>query len=120
MDELPPGEDGFRSQFSKYHGGRRLFVTGQNQFLGLGPMSMEAGDEVWVLKGSRVPFLLRKMNEEEGVDDEELAEPNVDKGKGTPKIARTYYKYIGDLYVHGIMHGEAVGAASEWKDIILV
>jgi len=120
MDDLPPGEEGFRAQFSRYNGGRRLFVTGQNQFLGLGAMSMGAGDEVWVLKGSKVPFLLRKMGEEEEEDDDEVARTSGGKGKGKPKIQRTYYKYIGDLYVHGIMHGEAVEAAGEWEKIVLI
>lgn len=120
MDNLPPGEDGFRAQFSRYNGGRRLFVTEQKQFLGLGPMSMEVGDEVWVLKGSKVPFLLRKIGEEEEEDDDEPAVTNGGKGKGKPKRHRTYYKYIGDLYVHGIMDGEAVEAAGEWENIVLI
>lgn len=114
MDDLPPGEYGFRAQFSRYNGGRRLFVTGREQFLGLGPMSMKVGDEVWVLKGSKVPFLLRKIGDEEAVGT------NGGKGKGKPKIQKMYYKYIGDLYVHGIMHGEAVEAAGEWEKVVLI
>ena len=120
MDELSPAESGFRAQFSRYNGGRRLFVTGDKQYLGLGAMSMEVGDEVWVMKGSKVPFLLRKIGEEE--DDEQGTDTSVDnkKGKEKARTRRTYYKYIGDLYVHGIMHGEAVDDAVEWDDVVLV
>ncbi|KAK5949501.1 hypothetical protein OHC33_009494 [Knufia fluminis] len=123
MDELPPGEDGFRAQFSRYNGGRRLFVTGEKQYLGLGAMSMEVGDEVWVVKGSKVPFLLRKISEEEEEEEDEdedtEAASNKDKNTGSQR-RRTYYKYIGDLYVHGIMHGEAVDDAGELETVVLI
>lgn len=115
LSQLPSGQDGFRAQFGTLNGGRRLFVTDHQRYLGLGPMSMQPGDEVWVVKGSRVPILLRNVDE----DDEEL-EVDV-KGKGTRKYGRgAYYKYIGDLYVHGIMHGEAAEAANDWKEVTLV
>lgn len=41
-----------------YANNRRVFVTGDGR-LGLGPMVMQPGDEVVVLFGSRVPFVVR-------------------------------------------------------------
>jgi hypothetical protein len=61
---------------------KTLFVTNQGN-LGTSLMSAKRGDEVWVLAGSSVPFLLR---------------PNLDRG----------YRLIGEAYVHGIMHGEGL------------
>lgn len=61
----------------------RLFRTARG-FLGLGPLSLQHGDEVWILPGATVPIVLRKASE----------------------INR--YRVVGDSYVHGFMHGEAL------------
>ncbi|KAL8636772.1 MAG: hypothetical protein Q9228_005871 [Teloschistes exilis] len=61
----------------------RLFRTGNN-LLGMGPRNVAEGDEVWLLQGARVPFVLR---------------PNLENGR---------YQLIGQSYVHGMMHGEAL------------
>lgn len=126
MDKLPADQGGFRTQFARLNGGRRLFVTGRQQYLGLGPMSMQPGDEVWLMKGSKVPVLLRKMGEEnveyleDRLEEASLSESS-DKGKCKQASQnRSYYKYVGDLYVHGIMYGEAVAEMTRWDDIALL
>jgi len=60
---------------------RRLFTT-QAAMAGLGPRTMRNGDFVVILYGGKWPFVLR---------------PQDDK-----------YRFVGQCYVHGIMHGEAV------------
>ena len=40
---------------------RKLFLT-RNGYLGLGPNVMQIGDEVYVITGSEVPFVLRKTD----------------------------------------------------------
>ena len=64
--------------------GRKFFLTKSGRF-GLGPPSIgqDPGrvDEVWVLEGARVPFILHKN----------------DCGK---------YTVVGEAYMHGLMHGE--------------
>jgi hypothetical protein len=67
--------------------GRRQFVT-DNGFLGLGPRNMQVGDIVCVLFGGSIPYILRS-NDTSGV-----------------------FKLVGESYVHGIMHGEAIAS---WK-----
>lgn len=66
------------SQMSFY---RSLFKTSSG-YLGWG--RVEDGDEVWVLLGGDVPFVLR------------------------PVAGSTEYRLVGDCYLHGIMDGEAV------------
>jgi hypothetical protein len=61
--------------------GRCLFIT-KKGYYGLGPWIMKAGDECHILKGARVPFVLRKA-------DDGLS-----------------LKVVGEAYLHGIMHGE--------------
>lgn len=43
---------------------RKLFVT-RLGYLGLGPEEMQVGDEVYVINGSRVPFVLRRVDKTE-------------------------------------------------------
>ncbi|OCL01994.1 hypothetical protein AOQ84DRAFT_305531 [Glonium stellatum] len=62
---------------------RRLFKT-KNKYLGTGARSTQVGDELWVLAGAPVPFILRRLP------------------RGTHQV-------VGEAYVHSIMHGEAAG-----------
>jgi hypothetical protein len=78
--------------------GRKLFRTGQNRSLGIGSKSLEVGDLVCLLAGGSVPYVIRRING-----------------------AENKFRFVGEAYVHGIMHGEAVrykGAVV--REIILV
>ncbi|KAI1179053.1 heterokaryon incompatibility protein-domain-containing protein [Nemania sp. FL0916] len=66
---------------------RSLFRTKTGQ-VGRGAFSNSPGDEVWLLAGGNVPFTLRKVSDRR-------------------------YRLVGECYVHGIMHGEAVVNATE-------
>jgi hypothetical protein len=61
--------------------GQRFFLT-QAGYMGLG--KPKVGDEIYVLFGGNVPFVLR------------------------PVANTTYFSLIGDCYLHGIMDGEAM------------
>ena len=63
----------------------RFFLTKKGR-MGMGPMTLRRGDRVAVLKGGRMPFVLRPVQESVG--------------------AR--FRFLGATYVHGIMDGEAV------------
>ncbi|KAK4185047.1 hypothetical protein QBC35DRAFT_465906 [Podospora australis] len=84
----------FARRFKDVKRGHRMFRTADN-YLGLGPVSTEEGDQIWILSGAPVPFVLRQVNE----------------GR---------YRVIGEAYVHGIMHGEAVQEGSTSNSICLV
>lgn len=58
---------------------RALYRT-EGGYLGLGPRSVEYGDEVWLLQGAGVPFILRKDGEQS--------------------------ELIGETYLHGFMDGK--------------
>ncbi len=76
--------------------GKVVFRTNQGQ-IGTALSSTRIGDEVWVLAGATIPFVLR---------------PNRDG----------HYRLLGQAYVHGIMHGE-VGTKSSLEkalDIVLI
>ena len=60
---------------------RRLFYSKKGYF-GVGPAVMQPGDIVCVLFGAQVPFILRRKD--------------------------SRYQLVGESYVHGIMHGEAI------------
>ncbi|KAF2033216.1 hypothetical protein EK21DRAFT_109349 [Setomelanomma holmii] len=61
---------------------RRVFMT-QGGYMGTGPRSLRAGDEVWILHSAGLPFVLRPQ-------------PNGN------------YCLVGEAFVYGVMHGEAL------------
>jgi hypothetical protein len=75
---------------------RRFFVTREG-YLGLGPNALQAGDEVYVIKGSNVPFVLRK-SDRSNLDRQPEDEIQM--------IPFPIFRLIGDCYVHNIMDGE--------------
>ncbi|KAI4101321.1 MAG: hypothetical protein LQ339_005119 [Xanthoria mediterranea] len=87
----------FRETFRRVAGGRRIFRN-ENGWLGLGPVSLEIGDSVWILAAARTPYALQKLSD------------------GTPDA----YELVGEVYVHGVMHGETLGdGVPMWDDIVL-
>lgn len=83
----------FRRESNIAFGRRRLMRTGGG-FLGLGPTHMCEGDQVGILAGASTPVVLRKR----------------DNG---------HYQFLGEAYMHGIMHGEATDLLSELTNIML-
>jgi hypothetical protein len=73
--------DGLRSNIVN----QAFFIT-KSGYMGIGPPMILKGDAVWVLFGSRVPFLLRPLLDSKGED----------------------FALLGDGYLHGTMNGEAV------------
>ncbi|KAK4220574.1 heterokaryon incompatibility protein-domain-containing protein [Podospora fimiseda] len=71
--------------------GRRMFRS-LGGFLGLGPETVNLGDEVWILSDGQVPFVLRKIG---GVE----------------------YQFIGEAYVHGIMFGGGIPGLEKRGDL---
>lgn len=72
----------------------RFFRT--ENFLGLGTESMEVGDTVWIVPGSRVPLIMREHTLSSA-------------GAVTERC-----ELVGATYLHGLMHGEALdGIPSE-------
>ena len=68
-------------RFQGVSASRRLFST-RDGLLENGPSTLSCGDEVWILAGAKVPFVLRAQ--------------------------QTHYQVIGETYLHGMMHGEAL------------
>ena len=75
---------------------RKMFLT-EGGRLGLGSSSVEKGDLVCVLLGSRVPFVLRRC----GKGDLEGLRADLRPGDG-----RDYFKLVGEAYVDGVMYYE--------------
>lgn len=67
-------------QMSMYSLRMRLMNT-THGFMGMVSRVAEIGDEIWVLRGARVPFALRKLDSRN-------------------------YRLVGEVYLHGFMNGE--------------
>lgn len=72
---------------------RRLFTT-RCGYLGTGPRSLKEGDEVWVLHRGGLPFVLRPQT-------------------------NGHYRLIGESFVYGIMHGEALQQRRKRCDVVI-
>lgn len=64
--------------------GNATFCETRKGYLGLVPGDVQVGDNIVIFKGAVVPFILRGTD---GPDN---------------------YTLIGEAYIHGIMHGEAL------------
>ncbi|KAI1351609.1 HET-domain-containing protein [Xylaria sp. FL0043] len=84
---------GMEESFRIAYLGRRMFLTDRG-FFGITSESVRIGDKVWILAGSRTPFVLRII---------EQSKSNV----------------VGEAYVHGLMQGEAVVRNAMTKRIFL-
>ncbi|KAI9779440.1 MAG: hypothetical protein M1839_007405 [Geoglossum umbratile] len=82
---LVGGAQKFGDVIRKKDMSRRLFRTEKN-FLGTGVEQTQVGDLINIIPGTSVPYLLRSA------------------GQG-------HFRLVGEAYVHGIMHGEAVRGA---------
>ena len=66
----------------------RSFITTKLGYMGLAPARSQIGDVVCVIKGGKVPFVLRES-------------------------PGGLYQFVGETYVHGIMDGEVEGLHKE-------
>ena len=83
----------------------KFWLTSQG-FLGMGPKTLEKGDEVFVAKGSRLPLIFRPI-------EDTLAQGSGFSGD------ECGYLFVGQCYLHGFMDGEAVKPDTKWQTVHL-
>jgi hypothetical protein len=109
--------------------GRSYFKTA-SQIHGLCYPGTRVGDEVWVLDGGRVPFILRSapLGQEErqalqAVDTQAFGNNAEDVSMGNHHFCRApegYYQFIGDCRLSKHMHGSATYGDFREQNIVLV
>ncbi|OHW93756.1 heterokaryon incompatibility protein [Colletotrichum incanum] len=89
--------------------GRQVLETKEG-YLGLGPAAAMAGDEVWLIKGSRMPLLLRN------------AQAMTVTMENAAKLKGKKYVLVGETYLHGVMYGEMLGKelTGSFQPVVLV
>ena len=100
----------FGSKFQKVYPYRRLYTTSKG-YIGLGPMSTQIGDEIWIICDARTPFVLRPQPENSKVPDNSNQTKEVEQ-----------FRLVGETYLHGFMYGEALKSGLldqlRWIDLI--
>lgn len=91
---------------------QRMYVTKGGK-IGLAPAGTEIGDEVHVVLGAAVPFILRRKEEVVGTKEETKKDAEVDTKEGTTvgsvtDDTRTPYTIVGNCFQLDIMNGEAL------------
>lgn len=76
---------------------RRFFFTRKGH-IGIGPCTTQAGDDVYVINGSCIPHILRRVE----VSDSPSSTNNTPISAQYPK-----FRLVGSCFMHGIMDGEA-------------
>jgi hypothetical protein len=84
--------------------GRTMFWT-KNGSIGLCFPNSQPGDEVWVLHGGKVPFVLRPCKSD--------CEGGITENRG-------YYNLIGEAYLHGYMDGEAMRGSEDTSTTVFL
>jgi len=87
----------FSSAYLDWHCTARGHFSSEDGIYGIGPLSMESGDEVWILAGEPVPCVLRPAS----------------GGR---------FELLGEAYIHGIMKGELADhrLLQETQELVLV
>jgi hypothetical protein len=84
---------------------RRFFITQDGKF-GIGPGSIQIGDEIHIFPRGRVPFVLRPSPQQDT--------------RSCPQLTTPCYALVGDCYLDGVMQGEAVNVEQYiWRSIHL-
>ena len=87
---------------------RRFYMTAEGK-MGLGPPSTSIGDEIYVLYGSNIPFIVRILRGKQ-----------IPEIKDTSVMSKTFARLVGDCYLDGSMFGEAIsGPQLPEKNVIL-
>ncbi|KAI1126202.1 heterokaryon incompatibility protein-domain-containing protein [Nemania abortiva] len=93
-DQYSPAEMAQAAGFMRLHihaaWGRRLYTTRQRGIIGLCPALARRGDLLVIIHGGKTPYIIRNL------------------GNGQ-------FRFIGECYAHGFMHGEATGWNEGWK-----
>ncbi|OGM40740.1 hypothetical protein ABOM_011033 [Aspergillus bombycis] len=100
----------FHTLLRRYNRSRCLFRTTKG-YIGLGPVGVQPGDEVWLFATARTPFVLRRPSE--GSLRRETRGSNSSTAEGECRV------FIGETYVHGIMNGEAM-QKGDFRPVALV
>jgi hypothetical protein len=85
LEVLEGDEDPFARSWYSMFDFRRYFRTDRG-YLGLGLHHIRPGDGIYLIKGGSVPYVFRPVSE------------NLADG----------FKLVGEVYLHGVMHGEAL------------
>ncbi|KAL4767184.1 hypothetical protein BDW60DRAFT_200568 [Aspergillus nidulans var. acristatus] len=99
---------------------RRFYMT-ENGLFGFATKDIQVGDEVHVLSGTSVPFVLRPAvtsteGSETQADSEKLLEALRMAGEDGMKL----YEMVGEAYIHGYMQGQILAKNDvEWEGICI-
>lgn len=93
--QTQPDKPRFEACLAVYSRRRVLFRTKQG-YVGLGFDTTQPGDQVWILAGVCTPYILTPVSDVQGEKE---------------------FRFVGECYVHGVMHGEAVGDKTKFEPI---
>jgi hypothetical protein len=97
----------FNSAFKVVSMNRKFAVTDKG-YIGWAPSDTRKGDVVALFPGGNVPYVLRPVSQ-----------PDSAQSSTSSNTRNHRYEFLGDAYIHGIMHGEAWNE-TDLEEVILV
>jgi hypothetical protein len=82
----------------------RNFCVTEKGLMGMVPKHSKVGDDICLIYGAQVPFVLRAPSEEKETCEE----------KDTSEDNETKYQLVGECYIHGMMDGEGLNLGN-WE-----
>lgn len=88
----------------------RTFLITADGKMGIGPSAAQSGDTVTVLFGAGVPFVLRPRHAPQA---QEQGRAGREEKRRAEQPVRCDWHVVGESYVQGLMHGEAIRDSRE-------
>lgn len=93
--------------------GRKFFVTSETPdqeayLLGLGPQNMVAGDEIWMLKGGKVLYALRRVADVKVKNTLVIRTDGAQHHERSACAPQPTYRFLGEVFMLSLMDGEII------------
>lgn len=116
FSEVNKSKNSFHYSVETASGSRAFFVT-RKGYIGTGPQDTKKGDQIFVLLGSRIPFILRPIMKPCVCYSEPLrllvsAPKEANRDSTCSQSHAQSHAIVGDTYVHGYMEGKAIKNAA--------
>ncbi|KAF2259443.1 hypothetical protein CC78DRAFT_562621 [Lojkania enalia] len=121
QQELDDGISSVHYSLKTATASRRFFLT-RGGYIGVGPKSTMPGDRLFVLKGSKVPFLVRpdSLKDCAGMECTTLVKGEQGRERDSVEVCdevHNCHRLVGDCFAFGLMDGEAFDSSWDFRGL---
>jgi Heterokaryon incompatibility protein (HET) len=100
---------------------QRNFCITEMEYMGMVPKYAAVGDDICLIYGAQVPFVLRAINgDKEGRGEHETGEDiETNEEDDGNEESKKVYELVGECYIHGMMDGEGLNLGNTETDFTI-